>query len=613
MTYAELSLQYCHDVINDNLPNRQASNYEKLACQRQLRDLARQDDPTWPFYFDEVAGNRHVKFLSKLKHSKGKWRGQNFSPEPHQIFMHHTLFAWKKKSSGNRRFTKVYWLLPRKNGKSFSSAGIGLYMAFCDNELGAEVYCAATTESQAQMVFSPAWQMVHMDSDLKEAFGITLAGTVKNPTSIYRIEDMSRMEPIIGVPKDGSSPSLGIIDEYHEHKTSALYDSLDTGQGARDNPILLVITTAGVDTSAPCYELHCEAIKILEGTLEKENVFPMIFGMDVDDDWRDFSVWKKANPNYMISINEDYLLGKYNDAMNNLAQRNILLTKHVSLWQSSGHAWLDMQKWDVCKDTSLKLEDFYGAKCFIGLDLASKIDVAAVEILFEIDGVKYKKCPRCGSPVVFQDEKYICNNAIGEDASCSWKRKTNKRTVCFSKFYLPEETVQKRENQHYQLWAAQGLLTATEGSRTDFHVIEEDLERLSKLFNIQELVFDPKESSYLISNIQKWASFECVEFTQGPQMISEPCKELEAMVVDGCFLHDGNAMFTWMCGNVILKQSKSGGNTKHYFPTKQTAGNKIDGAVAAIMALARLMGQSDDGDSYNSRAAKGQTEILRVI
>lgn len=613
MTYAEISLQYCYDVLNDTLSNRLAGKYEKLACTRQLRDLKRQDDPSFPFYFDEAAGNRHCKFMSKLRHSKGKWRGQYFVLEPHQVFMHHTLFAWKKKSSGFRRFTKVYWLLPRKNGKSFSSAGIGLYCAFCDKEMGAEVYCAATTESQAQMVFSPAWQMVHMDEELKEAFGITLAGTVKNPTSIYRLEDMSRMEPIIGVPKDGSSPSLGIVDEYHEHKTSALYDSLDTGQGARDNPILLVITTAGVDTSAPCYELHLEAIKILEGSLEKENVFTIIFGMDPEDDWRDFSVWRKANPNYLVSINEDYLLGKYNDAMNNLSQRNVLLTKHVSLWQSSGQAWLDMQKFEACENSDLKLEDFYGKECYIGLDLASKIDVVALELLFEIEPVKFETCPRCGSNVNFQDGKYICLKAIGEDASCSWKRTTNKRTVCFSKFYLPEETVEKKENQHYQLWAKRGLLTATEGSRTDFHVIEEDLVQLSKQFIIKELVFDPKEASYLISNIQQWASFECVEFTQSPQLISEPCKELEAMVVDGAFLYDGNAMFKWMCGNVILKQSKSGGNVKHYFPTKTSVGNKIDGAVAAIMALARLMSQIDSGDSYNARAKAGEENVLRVI
>ena len=293
MIYAEISLQYCHDVINDTLPNRKACNLEKLACARQLRDLSRQDDPEFPFYFDEAAGNRHVKFLSKLKHSKGKWRGQLFVPEPHQIMMHHTLFAWKRKADGFRRFTKVYWKIPRKNGKSFSSAGVGLYMAFVDGEQGAECFCAATTEAQAQMVFSPAWNMVHMDEDLKSAFDLTLAGTVKNPTSIYRAEDMSRMEPIIGVAKDGSSPNFVVCDEYHEHKTSALYDSADTGMGARDQPILLVITTAGVDISSPCYELELEAIKILEGTIEKENVMVMIFGIDVDDSFEDFEVWKR--------------------------------------------------------------------------------------------------------------------------------------------------------------------------------------------------------------------------------------------------------------------------------------------------------------------------------
>ena len=612
--HCQLSYEYCVAAINDQLPNRKASKLEKLAYQRHLTDLQRQHDGDYPYYFDEAAGNRHAKFMEKLPHTKGTWRGNLLVLENHQLFLHTTLFGWKRKDDNLRRFNKVFWMLPRKSGKSLAAAGIGLYMAFCDNEPGAEVYAGAQTEKQAMCVFEPAYAMCKLNPDLVEAFGLTLTGTQRNPTSVYRSEDMSRFEPVVGKASDGQSPHAALIDEYHEAQTSALYDSMSTGMGARSQPLLCVITTAGVDISSPCYEMFENATKVIQGTLIEDNLFAVIFGVDPEDSYEDFDVWRKANPNLGVSVNENYLRGKYNDALTKLGERNILLTKHLNMWQSAGRAWLDMIKFKSCGDASLKLEHFAGRNCYLGLDLASKIDVVALEILFEIEGVKLEVCPRCGAKAVYQDERYNCANSLGENPTCSWNRKTNKRVVCFSKFYLPEATVAKKENQHYQLWEKEGLLTATEGERTDFNVVEDDLKMLNSVFNIQELVFDPREASMLISNIQKWASFECVEFTQSAVNISEPCKELEAMVTDNAFLHDGNKMFEWMCGNVVLKQSRSGGNVKHYFPTKTTNANKIDGAVGAIMALARLMANDEDtGDSYNARAARGEENILRVL
>lgn len=495
---------------------------------------------------------------------------------------------------------------------SCESATTGLFMAFADGEKGAEVYAGATTENQAMKVFEPAWQMVKLTPEFAEHYNVELSGTQKNPTGIYNVEDTSRFQPIVGKPGDGASPNCAIVDEYHEHPTSVLYDAMDTGMGARDNPLLLVITTAGSDTASPCYEMYLEAKKILEGSLQKDNVFVMIFTIDDDDSFEDFEVWKKANPNYGVSINESYLKGKYNDAMTNLSQRNILLTKHLNMWMNSGHAWCDMIKFNANARPNVKLEDFAGKRCKVAIDLASKIDIVAVIITFELESAQYEICPRCGERVIYENEKYVCIKNKNDDG-CSWERRTSKRTMTFGRFYLPEETVLKKENQHYQLWVAEGLLTATEGARTDFQKVEDDLEELSKFCIIEELTFDPKEASYLIQNIQKWANFECIEFTQGPALISEPMKETEAMIVDGCFLHDGNKVLTWMFSNVVKKSGKSGGNVKYAYPTKQTEALKIDGAVAAIMNVARVMLPSDDGDSYNSRAARGEESILRVL
>jgi len=572
--YTAISYQYCLDVVNDTLPNRIACKLEKLACQRQLRDLERQHDLSFPYTFDASKGNRHCRFMEKLPHVKGSQRGELLTLEPHQVFMHHTLFAWVKKETGFRRYTKVYFELPRKNGKSFSSAGIGLYCAFAEKEKGAEVFAGATSLRQAMMVFEPAWQMVSMSDDLKDAFGLTLAGTARNPTSIYRMDDMSRFEPIVGKASDGNNPTCSIIDEYHEHSDSSLPDSQLTGMGSRQQPLLLFITTAGFDTSSPCYEEHLEAIKVLEGTIEKENTFCIIFGIDPTDEWSDWECWRKANPNYGVSITADSLKETYHNAMTSLKDRSTLLTKHLNVWMNGGQTAFDMLAWDKCKDTSLKLEDFKGQRCFVGMDLASKLDLCAVMFLFPV----------------------------------------GKEVVVFGKYYLPSDTVDRPENKHWQLWRDEGLLTVTPGARTDYRQIEEDLIQADKEFKIIELAFDQKEASYLVSNLQTECSFECVEINQSPAMISEPMKELEAMIMEAEIKHNGDKLLTWCMSNVIKKTARSGGDTKHYFPTKQNNSMKIDPAVAIIMGLSRLKVHcEDDKDSYNARAARGEENILRVL
>lgn len=611
-SYAARSLRYCYDAIEDRLDCRKASKREKLAYQRHLSDLEKSKSDNYPFYFDSAAGNKHSRFMEKLPHTKGSWRATLLKLSEWQVFLHTTLFGWKKKSNGLRRFNKVFWMLPRKQGKSLAAAGIGLYMAFCDNEPGAEVYACAQTEKQAMCVFEPAYMMCKINPDLVEAFDLTLSGTNRNPTSIYQVENMSKFEPVVGRASDGQSPHCSLIDEYHEAQTSALYDSMSTGMGARNSPLLCVITTAGVDLSSPCYEMFLNAEKVLKGDLEQENLFIMIFGIDEGMNYEDYESWKTANPNLGISINEDYLYGKYQDAMKDVSQRSILLTKHLNLWQSSGVTAFDMIKFKENARPESKLEDFKGKSCTVSIDLASKIDIVAVEITFELEDVQYKICPRCGEPVLWENEKYICSRN-NEEGGCSWQRKSSKRTMTFSKFYLPSTTVEKKENQHYRLWVAEGLLTSTEGERTDFQKVEEDLQQLDKDFIIQEICFDPHEASYLIQNIQKWFGGECVEISQNPAMLSEPMKELEAMIVDGCFLHDGNKVLTWMFGNVIKRQGKSGGSVKHYYPAKQTEGNKIDGPMCCIMNISRIMTYEDDGDSYNSRARAGIEDVLRVI
>jgi len=523
----------------------------KMACQRHLADLKASKEKGYPFEFDKSKANRICVFGSNMLHTKGKWAGQKILLEDWQCFLIGVPFGWVRKSDGLRRFREMYAEIPRKNGKSIVGAIIGLYMLCADDEKGAEVFSGATSLDQAMEVFRPAWLMCHWNPDFKSHFEIELGGTSKNPGSIYRLNDSSRFQAVIGKPGDGSSPHCAIIDEYHEHKTPDLYDTMLTGMGARSQPLQAVMTTSGVDTSVPCYDKHIEAKKVLDGSLERDDLFAIVYSMDDEDDWQDFENWKKANPNFGVSIFGDFLRARHHEALTNPARKNIILCKHLNKWMNAGVAWMNMVKWDACRDDQLTMEDFDGHDCWLGLDLANRIDIAALRIVF----------------------------------------KSGNGYAGFGRYYLPSDTVRAKENTHYQKWVEEGFLIETEGARTDFGRIKDDIEELAGRFNMRELAFDPKEATFLIQEIQQepWAKFECVEISQGPVHMSEPMKEWEALIYAGQYTHNGDPVMTWMMSNVVKKQGRGGGPVKTYYPTKERDANKIDGPVAEIMAMSRAM------------------------
>lgn len=576
--YADIANRYARDVVDGRIP---AGKKAILACQRHLADLEKTKDPTYPYDFNPILkdskgkdyrpAERRCSFSEKMTHVKGKWSGQKIKLSPHQVFIQACIWGWVKRKNGKRRFRTALVLIPRKNGKSVDAATTGNYMLMADGENGAEVYSGATSEKQALEVFRPAWQMANGNPQLRKHFGVALSGNPKNPTSIYRLSDMSRFEPLIGKPGDGSSPHCAIIDEYHEHKTSDQFDTMDTGMGSREQPLLFVISTAGIDTSSPCYDMCLEAVRVLQGVIEKDSLFAIIYDIDEEDDWKDFEVWKKANPNYGVSVDEDYLYEKYQDAMNNASKQNISLCKHLNKWMNAGVAWMNMAKWAACSDTSLRLEDFKSKKCWMAFDLANKIDIAALVTMFRYKG---------GFAV-------------------------------FARYYLPQDTIELPQNAHYRKWLKEGWIIQTPGARTDFAYIEADFRAFAKEYNFQELAYDPHEATYLVQNLMQDYPDQCIEITQGPANMSEPMKELEALVYAEDFHFNGDPVLTWMAGNVVKKQGRNSGPTKFYYPTKERNELKIDGIVATIMALSRAMLVEDD-DGYNERAERGE-EVLRYL
>lgn len=258
--------KYAHDVLEGKIV---AGQYVRLACQRFINDLKRTD---WDYVFSPEYADRQRRFVERMPHTKGKWAAakQNLVLEPWQVFIEANIFGWVNKNTGKRRFRESYEEIGRKNGKSCRMAARGLYMFCADGEAGAEVYSGATSEKQAYEIFRPAWTMANKRQALRDRFGIELAGNPKNPGTMFITNDMSKFETLIGKPGDGASPHAALIDEYHEHDSNQMIDAMRTGMGAREQPLLSIITTAGSDLGSPCFDYRKDIIRILEGNVEDD-------------------------------------------------------------------------------------------------------------------------------------------------------------------------------------------------------------------------------------------------------------------------------------------------------------------------------------------------------
>jgi phage terminase large subunit-like protein len=551
MTPTESAIRYAEQVVAGEVP---AGKYVRLPCQRFLDDLARQEDPDWAYRFDAEKADRACRFMQLMPHTKGKWaaKKERLVLQPWQCFIECNLFGWVSKETGLRRFRESYEEVPRKNGKSLRLAARGIYLFAADGEAGAEVYSGATTEKQAYEVYRPAWQMVQKLSGLRERYGIEQSGNPKNPGPMYVMEDMSKFETLIGKPGDGSSPHAALVDEYHEHDTDHMVDAMQTGMGAREQPLLSIITTAGSNLGGPCYEKRRDVIRILEGQTQDETIFGCIYGCDEGDDWSDPETLKKANPNYGVSVFEAFLLAQLAQAKRSASKQNAFRTKHLNDWVGAKTAWMNMLAWQRQK-RSFELDDFAGCKAWVGVDLASKLDVAAAVCLIEKEGSYY----------------------------------------CIPRFYVPEKAVE--ENEKYQIFKTAGDLIETPGEMTDYAFIEEDLKELvAKGIEVQDIAFDPAQAAYLMTRLSQ-AGLPVIEVPQNVRNLSEPMKEVEAMIMSRKLWHDGNTAMTWMMGNVVAKLDAK----DHIYPRKERPEDKIDGVLGLILGMARAMAGREAEPEYN--------------
>lgn len=543
MTFAERAFAYADGVVTGEIL---AGKYVRLAARRHLQDLrsAKRDDD-FEFYFDADAVEEVCGFVELLPHVKGKWMGTRIRLEDWQVFKIACVYGWKQKADGLRRFRKVYEEVPRKNAKSTIIAALGLYALTADGEFGPEVYSGAGSEKQAWEVFGPARLMAKNTPKLCRAFGVEV-----NARGLARLDANGKFEPVIGDPGDGASPSFSITDEYHEHRTASQYDTMLTGMGSREQPIAWVVTTAGFDTNGPCYDLRRTAIEVLEGKIDDPSLFALIYTIDEDDDWTSVEALKKANPNYGVSVFEEYLRGQQRDAINNARKQVTFRTKHLNVWETAASPFFNGERFRSLADETLSLDDFRGEECWIGLDLASKLDLASVALLFR---------------------RYV-------DDVAHW--------YAFVRNYLPAARAEDPDFRHYGAWVHDGRLIATPGDITDYAYIEADLAEDLERFDVRAIGADPHNATYLLTRLADLAGDDrVVEIPMTVSYLSEPMKELQALVEAGRLHHDGDPVLEWAIGNVTARADRN----ENVFPRKERPENKIDPVVALICAMNRAM------------------------
>jgi len=548
-SYFDRALAYAQRVANRL---EVAGRFERLACERFLRDIERAGTDNFPFVLDRALGGRVCRFVELLPHIKGEWAKPIYADgkisyaklhlEDWQVFVEFQLFGWKHRDTGLRRFRRSYEEVARKNAKSTRAAARELYLLAADGEPGAHCYSAATTGEQAREVFDVARNMALREPEFLARFGVEVG---KHDITIPGAASSMKALNAEGSTLDGLNIHGCVVDELHAHKTRAVWDVLDSATGARSQALISAITTAGSDRSGICYELRDYSIKVLEGVAADESWFGIIYTLDEGDVWHDPKVWRKANPNLGISVKTDDMEAACRKALAQPSSAPNFLTKRLNVWVNADTAWMDMQAWEKCGDNRLQMADFAGEPCWIGMDLAEKRDFAALVLVFR----------------------------RGED----W--------YFFPRLYLNENAVEQSGNAHLQGWARSGHVIMTDGNITDFDVIADDLRRFCTEFKVAEIPFDPALSRYFASKLVE-EGLPLVEIRQAPLFFTQPLIQVENLVLEKKLHFDANPVFTWMVSNVEVSVSKFSG-LKH--PTKSREENKIDGPVALFMALGRAM------------------------
>ena len=509
--------------------------------------------------YDKSAADYAVAFIENLCHTKGTWAGKPFELIDWQEQIIRDLFGTLK-PNGYRQFNTAYIEIPKKQGKSELAAAVALLLTCGDGEERAEVYGCAADRQQAAIVFDVAADMVRMCPALSKRVKILASQKrlIYTPTnSFYQVLSAEAYS------KHGFNIHGVVFDELHTQPNRKLFDVMTKGSGdARMQPLYFLITTAGTDTHSICYETHQKAKDIIEGRKIDPTFYPVIYGADESDDWTDPKVWKKANPSLDITVGIDKVKAACESAKQNPGEENAFRQLRLNQWVKQAVRWMPMEKWDKCA-FSVDEDELEGRVCYGGLDLSSTTDITAFVLVF---------------PPLDNEDKYII----------------------LPYFWIPEDNLTLRVNRDhvpYDVWERQGYLQTTEGNVVHYGFIEKFIEKLGERFNIREIAFDRWGAVQMVQNLEGMG-FTVVPFGQGYKDMSPPTKELMKLTLEERIAHGGHKVLRWMMDNVFVRQDPAG-NIKM---DKEKSTEKIDGAVATVMALDRaIRNEGSDGSVYDDR------------
>lgn len=536
---------YARSVVAGEVP---ACKWVRLACERHLRDIA-----SGRWYWDVAAAEKAIAFLRLLRHYKGEYAGKPFEPLPWQCFTVGSLFGWRQLESNLRRFRYSLVLVPRKNGKTFLGAGVGLCLLCGDGEPAAEVYSVATKEDQARLLWNDGKQMIRFSPGAGEVFRRTV--------SEIRHEDSASFWKPLGSDSetlDGLNPHGVLADELHAWKDRRLWDIMDSALGARRQPLVFAISTEG-DVRDGIFD---EQVKLAQSVLQDEalasgagaNVFALLFTIDDDDDPMDEATWFKANPNLGCGKSLEYMRDQAAKAKLSPGKLRDFLTKQLDVRQAKdANGWLSVERWDACSSVQLTPADAFAR--LSGLDVSGGLDLARA----------------------------------GDMTAAAFSARTSDGKVMTAwKYWLPEEGLRERclrDGAPYDEWARRGWITLTPGNVTDFRVVESDIAELCLQFNVSALHFDPMGAYDLAMRLRDDHGVNVVEFRQTFGNFALPCREFERMVEGAMIDHGGNPVAQYNVANAVARTGPSG----NVMPDKGRSRKRIDGLVAAIMATAGLI------------------------
>ena len=561
MDPVKTAIRYAERVAAGKIP---AGKRMRAACARQLRDMQRWRGKrgAHPYFWSAEHAEHAVKFIeSTCRHIEGRESrdlhfiaGERIKLEPWQLFIVCTVFGWRRADDFMRRFRYVYLEVGRKNAKSTLTAAVALYMLVADGEPGAQVYSAATTYTQAAIVWSIGKRMAARSKVLNRRIG-------PHRSRALSLADGSIFQPVHAkaLSQEGFNPSFACMDELHAHKTPEIWNVFRDGMGARAQPLQWAITTAGSNQAGICYEQRLYVEQILAGTIKDETYAGFIFAADEGDDWQARETWLKANPNLGVSVSPSYLEGEARIARASARSQADFKTKHLCIWVGAGEPYFNLEDFDRGAEPELRPEDFKGLPCWIGADFAARFDVCGFNLLF---------------------------------------RRDDGRVFDFHKFYLPREVTLPSSGSrlhaystHLLNWEAEGDLRLTEGDVIDYSEVGRDLRAWAEQFAPREIGFDPHQAAQLSTELTQ-EGYEVTMVPPHTKHYSPATKELKALMIDGKYRHPGNRMMRWMVGNVHCAENWR----EEVYPRKEKKDSttKIDGVIMTITAL-HCAGKADEG------------------